>query len=193
MANRSFKPGSQLQIFRQFWGLIPFYHHGIYVDDHEVIEYGGGNLLDLSATKVRKTTLLSFEDGGNAEVVTHPTKWKGITYSPYLPPDETIDRARWLVDNQPPTYWVAHRNCEYIANWCATGDFESFQTKRLIGAKAMALDLPLLFALRKLSSRNAKLLATASGVITLASAVPYIHDWTLANHLRTYPGIRRWQ
>jgi hypothetical protein len=142
VADLPFKPGSQLQIRRQLWDVFSFYHHGIYVDDNEVIEYGGGNLFDLSATKVRKTTLIKFEDGGKAEVVQHPMKWQGFTYSPHLPPDETIDRARWLIEHQPPTYWVAHRNCEYIANWCATGDFESVQTKKFMGAKAIALGFP---------------------------------------------------
>ena len=104
-------------------------------------------------TRVRKVSLSGFEQDENAELVQHPITWMGLTYSPVGTPVEIIDRARWLLDHQPPTYWVAHRNCEYIANWCATGDFESFQTKGAIAGKAILLDVPFILTMRKLSPR----------------------------------------
>ena len=189
MAN-SFEPGAHLKIFRQLQGVIPYYHHCIYIDDQEVIEFGGGHLFDLGATHVRTVSLSDFEDGGKAELVQHPITWMGQTYSPAGPPEQIIDRTRWLLDNQPPTYWVAHRNCEYIANWCATGDFESFQTKGAIAGKAILLDVPFLIGMRKLSPRARNVLAAAAIGLTLVSAVPYIHDSRLPKHLRTYPGLR---
>jgi hypothetical protein len=164
------EPGAQLKVRRLALDLVPYDHHGIYVDDDEVIEFGGGNIRNKGAVKVRVTTLSEFENGGNAEVVQHPVTWSGITYSHYLPPEETITRARWLLDHQPPSYWVAHRNCEYVANWCATGDFESFQTKKMIGLKLI--------------------LGGTSIIVTLVSAVPYLMDDTLPKHLRTYPNLR---
>ena len=84
----------------------------------------------------------------------HPITWMGLTYSPAGTPVEIIDRARWLLDHQPPTYWVAHRNCEYIANWCATGDFESFQTKGAIAGKAILLDVPFILPMQNFRPRS---------------------------------------
>jgi hypothetical protein len=183
------EPGLQLKVRRLALDLVPYDHHGIYVDDDEVIEFGGGNLRNKGATKVRITSLSKFENGGKAEVVQHPIKWNGITYFPYLPPEQTIDRARWLLDHQPPTYWVAHRNCEYVANWCATGEFESFQTKKMIGLKVYGF-LPMMFAMKKLPRRGQLVLGGTSIILSLVSAVPYLMDDTLPKHLRTYPGWR---
>lgn len=190
-AHGSHEPGSQLKVRRLARDLIPYDHHGIYVDDDEVIEFGGGNLWNKGSTHVRPTSLSKFEAGGKAAEVQHPIRWMGLTYSPAGTHEEIIHRAHWLLDHQPPMYWIAHRNCEYIANWCATGDFESFQTKGFIFGKAILLDVPFLFALPKLSPRIAKLLAAALVGVTLASAVPYIHDSRLPLHLRTYPGLQR--
>jgi hypothetical protein len=171
--------------------LIPYYHHGIYISDDEVVEFGGGNLWEWSAIQVRKVSFRDFEKGGKAEVVQHLITWMGLTYSPAGTPEEIIDRARWLIEHQPPMYWLAHRNCEYVANWCATGrDFESFQTKGFMAGKAYLVDIPFLLAMRRFSSRTKILIAVGLGVVTLASAVPYIHDSRLPLHLRTYPGLR---
>jgi hypothetical protein len=183
------EPGAQLKVRRLALDLVPYDHHGIYVDDDEVIEFGGGNIRNKGAVKVRVTTLSEFENGGNAEVVQHPVTWSGITYSHYLPPEETITRARWLLDHQPPSYWVAHRNCEYVANWCATGDFESFQTKKMIGLKVYSF-LPMIVAMKKLPRRGQLILGGTSIIVTLVSAVPYLMDDTLPKHLRTYPNWR---
>jgi hypothetical protein len=87
-------------------------------------------------------------------------------------------------------YWLAHRNCEYIANWCATGDFESFQTKGAIAGKVLLIDVPFMLAMPKLSPKAQKILAIPVIGIALVSAVPYIHDSRLPKHLRTYPGLR---
>ncbi len=186
------EPGSQLKIRRLALDLIPYEHHGIYVDDHEVIEFAGGDLFEMGATEIRTASLPAFEKGGKAEVVQHPIKWMGLTYSPAGPPELIVDRARWLIKNQPPAYWVAHRNCEYIANWCATGYFESFQTKRFMGAKAVVFSLPLLLSMRALSPRAARTVGAVSIGITLVTAVPYQLDSRLPRHLRTYPGLGAW-
>lgn len=184
------QPGSHVRVSRQWHGL-PYSHHGIYVGDSEVVEFGGGNLLDKGKIQVRQVPLSIFADGGSVEVVPYPIRWAGMTF-PALPADQVIDRAQWLVYNQPPPYRLGYRNCESIAVWCAADAFESFQVKRFLGWKALgtALVVPTL-AKRKPSVGYP--LAIVLGFVTLLTAVPSIHSWSFFDHTRRYPGIGEWK
>jgi hypothetical protein len=123
-------------------------HTTQYVDDSEVIEFGGGDIWNKADTQVRRTSLTSFSQGDPVEPVSHPRSWSGLTYSSPLPPEQVVDRARWLICNQPPTYRLGYRNCESIAIWCATGDFESFQVKAFLRWKT-PLTLPVILLMSK--------------------------------------------
>jgi hypothetical protein len=177
----TFQRASHLRVWR---GL--YYHHGICVGDDEIVEFGGGNIWSKGRTRVQKVPLNAFENGGSAEVVRHPITWMGLTYSPLDDPDKVVARALWLLDHQPPGYQLAVRNCEFIACWCATSDFESFQTKRFMIGKAVLFDLPFLIVSRRLAPRaRLGLLLTSMAIICL-TAVPYLHSRRLSNHLRQW-------
>ena len=164
----------------------PYRHHGIYVSDSEIIEFGGSK----PDVAVRQTSLAGFGNGDPVEEVKHPITWMGQTYSPLLPPEQVIDRARWMLHNQPPPYQLGYRNCESVAVWCATGDFESFQVKSFLGWKSLAF-LPTVALIRRRPSIG-KWVGVASISVGLLTAVPYIHSRALFNHVRRYPGVGRW-
>jgi Lecithin retinol acyltransferase len=164
----------------------PYWHHGIYVSDSEIIEFGGSK----PQVCVRARLLAEFGNGDPVEEVKHPVSWMGQTYSPLLPPDQVIDRARWMLHNQPPPYQLGYRNCESIGVWCATGDFESFQVKEILGWKSLAV-LPTVALIRRRPALG-RWVGLASIGISLLTAVPYIHSRALFDHTRGYPGIGNW-
>src|ERR1700681_887746 len=122
--------GRHIQVGRQLrWIGVPYWHHGICVGDSEVIEFAG------VPTQIRRVSLTSFAQPQSVEAVeevSHPITWFGLTYSPLLPSEQVVDRAEWLFPTQRPPYQPGYRNCESIAIWCATGDFESFQAKKVM-------------------------------------------------------------
>lgn len=54
--------------FRLYW------HHGIYLDDARVIEFGGGSLVDKYRAMIRPVTLRDFERGALASKVCYPRR-----------------------------------------------------------------------------------------------------------------------
>lgn len=186
-----FSPGTHIRVRRQLPLVeLPYWHHGISVDDSEVIEFGGGDLWNKSNTQIRRVSLTCFAQGDPVEAVSHPISWSGLTYSPLLPPEQVVDRAKWLLENQPPTYSLGYRNCESIAIWCATGDFESFQVKAFLRWK-MPLALPIMALMTKKPSIG-KPVALVGIAISFLTAVPYIHSRAFFDHTRRYPGLGNW-
>jgi hypothetical protein len=127
-----FKPGDHIQVWRR--GI--YWHHGIYVSDDRVIEFGGGSLWDKQSAVVRPVTLATFENTGTAVVVPHPRRFLlglGMGLPDPLPRDEIVARAEWLIGKCPKgRYNLVGSNCEHVANWCITGGyFESLQARRL--------------------------------------------------------------
>jgi Lecithin retinol acyltransferase len=62
------QPGAHLQVWRRRL----YHHHGIYVSDDRVIQFGSGiTLLDKSQTSVNAVSLEEFERGGTAQRVRH--------------------------------------------------------------------------------------------------------------------------
>lgn len=171
---------------------VRYWHHGIVVDNGDVVDFGGGDTMHKAATQVRRVTLEAFRDGCEAEAVNHPITHSTITYSKPLPSEEVVDRALWLCVNQPPAYRLGYRNCESIAIWCATGDFESFQVKRFLGWKARLVTPMIAYALRRKSKVGVPL-AVGSMLVSLSTAVPYIHSRAFFDHTRAYPGLGNWQ
>lgn len=130
-----FQPGDHLQVRRP----LLYNHHGIYVNNDRVIQFGGG-IWDKPHAKIEAVSLKDFERDGTAQVVQHGRRtW----FSGYLfEPDEPwkiVDRAEFLLKLQPklPYNLIGH-NCEHIANMCVTGGYtESHQTRTFFGVRAL--------------------------------------------------------
>jgi hypothetical protein len=135
--NGRFRPGSHLQVRRP----RGYNHHGIYVSDDRVIQFGSGiTLTGKSKASIDAVSLHDFENGGTANVIRHGTP-KFITgYDP--PADEAwkiVERAEFLLKLQPrlPYHLIGH-NCEHIANMCVAGTWiESYQVRTFFGASAL--------------------------------------------------------
>ena len=179
--------GSHLRVRRK----ALYWHHGIALGAEEVVEFGGGmQLLEKQGTTVRRVPLESFRGDGDVEVVQHPITHMGLMYARSLPPEDVVDRAEWLVENQPPPYRLGYRNCESIAIWCKAGYFESFQAKYVF-----RWGVPLsLFTVILLKRRSRLVLPVfaLSTAISLGGSVPYIHGRALFEHTRKYPGRGNW-
>lgn len=186
-----FDPGSQIRVRRSLGGVRLYWHHGIYVGDDEVVEFGGGNLLKKTDTQVQRVSLERFERGDEAEAVIHPVSWMGQEYMPQLPAEEVIDRAMWLCYEQPPQYQLGYRNCESIAIWCATGAFESFQVKAFTGALG-PLSVANTIAFYRRHPAMWKWFSMAITAASFLTAFPYMMDRSFFNHTRRYPGRGNW-
>ncbi len=107
-----------------------YWHHGLYVGDERVVEFGG-DLFRKGEAIVREVSLSDFQDGTAAEVVTYNRKRR---LAPWLPPalprPERVERARFLVGTAVPgRYNLIGHNCEHAATWCVTGFPESAQVR----------------------------------------------------------------
>jgi Lecithin retinol acyltransferase len=139
----TFQPGDHLQVWRGY-----YYHHGIYISDDRVIQFGSGvTLLNKHGTSVGEVPLKDFENGGTAKVVRHGYESWFSGYHPEF--DErwkVVARAEWLLKRQPrlPYNLIGH-NCEHVANVCASRNWsESYQTRRWFFRKAVS-DAALIF------------------------------------------------
>ena len=133
-----FRPGDHLRVRRP----RGYNHHGIYVSDDRVIQFGSGiTLTGKSRTGIDAVPLKDFENGGTAKVVRHGTpRWTTGGYDP--PADEAwkiVERAEFLLRLQPrlPYHLIGH-NCEHIANMCVAATWiESYQVRAVFGARAL--------------------------------------------------------
>jgi hypothetical protein len=127
-----FQPGTQLQVGR--FGV--YFHHGIYISDDRVIQFGsiGDKRGGISAV-----SLADFERDGTATVVRHGyDSWLTGWHPPADPPWKIVQRAEFLLTLQPRLpYHVIGHNCEIIANMCASGGWtESYQVRRAFSLRA---------------------------------------------------------
>jgi len=132
-----FQPGNHIQVQRPSL----YFHHGIYVSDDHVIQFGSGvNLINKRTVGITAVPLKDFEQGGTARVVRHGF---GSPFTGWHPPaDEpwkVIERAEFLLKLQPrlPYNLIGH-NCEVIANMCVSGGWtESYQARRYFAVRAI--------------------------------------------------------
>lgn len=156
-----FEQGSHLRVKRR----CGYMHHGIYVNDNRVIQFGG-RVKDKPQATIGPVTLAEFEGGGTAEVVKHGRNRKFWFLVPSLPEAQSahlvIEQAEWLVANYSPgRYHLIGNNCENIANWCATGWYpESHQVRSGFGAMAMVQFLA--FSIGSYRHRTALTMASVS-------------------------------
>jgi Lecithin retinol acyltransferase len=181
-----FQPGDHLQVRRR--GL--YHHHGIYISDDRVIQFGSGiTLLDKSRTSVNAVSLGEFERAGAAQRVRHGYEsWFGTGYHP--PADEpwkVTERAEFMLKLQPklPYNLVGH-NCEHVANICVSRYWgESYQTRRWFGRKAAA-DAVVLWWMADRSRTNRPLprwgTLTIAGWVVLGGAA----IWTYNHQIKRF-------
>lgn len=142
-----FEPGSHLRVRRR-WGYI---HHGIYVHDDRVIQFGG-RITDKPQATISAVSLAEFEGDGVAEAVIHGGHRGWFPLLPALPEAQAANRviaqAEWLVANYSPgKYHLVGNNCENIANWCAAGWYpESHQVRAGIGVVVLVQTAALFIA-----------------------------------------------
>jgi hypothetical protein len=132
-----FQPGDHLHVQRP--GL--YFHHGIYVSDDRMIQFGSGvSLLGKRGVGIDAVSLEDFERGGTATVVRHGYESWFSGWHPSA--DETwkiVERAEFLLKLQPrlPYNLIGH-NCEIIANMCVTGGWtESYQARKFFLARTV--------------------------------------------------------
>jgi HRAS-like suppressor 3 len=129
-------------------------HHGIYISDDRVIDFGGFDPGSVHRNGVRPVTLQQFSRGRKVEVVRHPSSGRmfGPNWLPGpLPPERIVAEAERLAQIGFAGKWTLFgSNCEHVANWCVTGTyFESLQIKKFFRAHAMASMIMVLLARSK--------------------------------------------
>jgi len=135
-----FSSGDHLRVHRRG----NYYHHGIYVSEVRVIQFGRG-IFDKPQATVEAVPLKEFEDGTNAEVVEHGVEQRWFSWLPWPrvwlpaadPRDRIIRRAEWLCEHHPVgRYHLVGWNCEHAANFCVNEYTESLQVRRLFFVNA---------------------------------------------------------
>ncbi|MCS3827801.1 hypothetical protein GGP85_003272 [Salinibacter ruber] len=109
------------------WG---YTHHGIYVRDGHVIQYGSG----LPGGKIEEVTASKFKKRAKLKIVRHENR--------KFSPRETVRRAKRRLNED--NYSISFNNCEHFATWCVTGKSKSSQVE-----KALAFGSPTLWAAYK--------------------------------------------
>jgi hypothetical protein len=164
-----FEPGTHIQVQRPWL----YFHHGIYISDGRVIQFGSGaRLWDKSRTAINEVTLAEFEQGGTARVVRHGYESPLTGHHPAA--DEgwkVAARAEFLLKLQPRLrYNLIGQNCEIIANMCASGSWsESYQARRFFTAR-LAMNIPLMFFISSRSRKNLPLPGWVRPVVVAGTA-----------------------
>jgi Lecithin retinol acyltransferase len=132
-----FTPGDHLRVWRPF-GPIGYYHHGIYIGDAQVVQFGG-RINDKPRATVGTVSLADFERKGCAKVVPlGGHTWWGAPRFDAIPRDVTVRRAKRLADTHPDgLYDVFGYNCEQAANFCSTNSYESYQVRGYFAVRAL--------------------------------------------------------
>lgn len=142
--NGRFQPGTHLRVRRP-----RFYdHHGIYVSDDRVIQFGSGvTLTSKRAVGFSAVPLKDFEQGATAKPVRndYSSPFSGW-HPPADEPWKIVERAEFLLRLQPrlPYNLIGH-NCEIIANMCVSGGWtESYQARKYFAVRVVT-DAALMF------------------------------------------------
>ena len=113
-------------------------HHGIYIGDFTVVDFGGK---DKYSAKARKVDLQEFMFGACDKKLYRLNYCEGVC----LPAEETVRRAVLAHGTQTwPIYDVISNNCETFATYMKTGMKASQQAARaLANMVKYSLDVPL--------------------------------------------------
>jgi hypothetical protein len=96
-------------------------HHGIYVGQGRVVQYGGFSL-GLRRGPVEEVSRSQFAQGRAV--------WIRRERSGGLEPDEVVRRARLRLGED--RYHLVTNNCEHFCEWCVCGEHRSYQIDALI-------------------------------------------------------------
>jgi hypothetical protein len=139
-----YRAGDHLKV-RRSWG---YFHHGIYVSDERVIQFGG-RIFDKPRATIGAVTIEQFAQGRLAQVVQHGQRnWFGVILPTAESGDRIVERAEWLLAHHPPRrYNLVGYNREHAANWCATGWYtESHQIRSVFFLRAIVGEIASLYA-----------------------------------------------
>jgi hypothetical protein len=159
-----FRSGDHVRVGRLFYS-----HHGIYIDDDNVIQLGEG-VLDKANAKVKSTTLAGFSRGSRVIKVDHVATGQTKTDQAELQSLKlSAQRALWLLHNHPSgNYHLIGWNCEMVANWCVQGSPESIQSRKFYFFSGIALAFALLWASEHQSSPKREVVLQLSAGATVA-------------------------
>ncbi len=156
-----FGMGDHLRVWRPL-GPVGYHHHGIYIDDDRVVQFGG-SIFDKRHATIGAVPLSMFERRRTAQVVRHGGRtWWGAPRFDAIPRDVTVRRAERLVQAHPKgLYDLFGYNCEQAANFCSTNSYESYQVRGYFAARSL-IGIPLLLyvAARSRDGRPFSRLAT---------------------------------
>ena len=99
------------------------YHHGIYLGDEEVIQFGGpfDMFADPKSIVVEKVNIEQFLNGGFLEVKEFDRKERKNKRTP----DEIVNTAVSMIGTGG--YDILRNNCEHFVNYCIFGEKKSSQ------------------------------------------------------------------
>ncbi len=160
--------GDHLRVWRSL-GPFGYYHHGIYIDDDRVVQFGG-SVLDKRHATVGAVPLSTFEGRRTAQLVHHGGRtWWGASRFDAISSEVTIRRAERLMEAHPNgLYDLFGYNCEQAANFCSTNSYESYQVRGYFAARSLfGIPLLLYVAARVRDERPFSPLATASLAVWL--------------------------
>jgi hypothetical protein len=183
--NGRLQPGDHIHVQRPHF----YYHHGIYVSDDRVIQFGSGvTLTNKGGTAINAVPLADFERGGTATAVRHGyDSWLTGWHPPADEPWKIIERAEFLLKLQPKLrYNLIGHNCEIIANMCACGSWtESYQTRRFFTART-AMDIPLMLFISTRSRRNLPIPGWVKLIAVLGFAATFVVKTTYDEQIRLF-------
>ena len=103
------QPGDEICVGR--W-LGAYAHHGVYVGDGRVVQFGAG-IKDKPRASVHLAWLEDFAKGGEVRVVAP----RGSIIQ------ASLERALWLLENPPPVeYHLFGHNCEHVSTGVPPGE-----------------------------------------------------------------------
>jgi hypothetical protein len=127
----TFSPGDHLEV-RRGW---LYMHHGIYVSEDRVIQFGG-RVSDKPRATIMAVPLAEFAKGGRMRVVREVGPRTDSRLRTAELPERVVQKAEWLLEHH--SEWLSRRswsrynvfgnNCEHAATFCANyGRAESVQ------------------------------------------------------------------
>jgi hypothetical protein len=133
----AFTPGDHLRVRRPV-GPTGYYHHGVYIGDGEVVQFGGG-VRDKPRATVGTVSVEDFEGKGCAELVPLGGRtWWGAPRFDAIPREVTVRRAKHFAEIHPEgLYDLLGYNCEQAANFCSTNSYESYQVRGYFAVRAL--------------------------------------------------------
>ena len=128
------KAGDHIYVYRFF-----YQHHGIYVDEEEVIHFSGPKGSgSKSEAKISAVSLKEFLKGDQVRLVAYNEsrmKLLGTThYEKSQPADRVISTAEMFLKYPElwPDYNVVNMNCEHFAYYCKTNNMELIEGQSVI-------------------------------------------------------------